>query len=42
LRAGGDAEETRWITGSELESFPIADSAAAVLRKGLEKTGNSH
>ena len=42
LRAGGDAEETRWITGSELESFPIADSAAAVLRKGLEKAGNSH
>ncbi|HEX6906186.1 MAG TPA: NUDIX hydrolase [Terriglobales bacterium] len=40
LRAGGDAEETRWISSSELESFPIADSAAAVLRKGLEKAGN--
>ncbi len=37
LRAGGDAEEARWISAGELESFPIADSAAIVLRKGLER-----
>lgn len=35
LRAGGDAEEARWLSTAELESFPIAHSAAAVLRKGL-------
>ena len=35
LRAGADASEARWITAVELETFPIADSAAAVLRKGL-------
>jgi 8-oxo-dGTP diphosphatase len=37
LRAGGDAEEARWISTGELDSFSIADSAAAVLRKGLER-----
>ena len=37
LRAGGDAEEARWLSAGELDSFPIADSAAAVLRKGLER-----
>jgi ADP-ribose pyrophosphatase YjhB (NUDIX family) len=37
LRAGGDASEARWITAAELDEFPIADSAQAVLRKGLEK-----
>ncbi len=36
LRAGGDAEEARWISAGELDSFSIADSAAAVLRKGLQ------
>ena len=35
-RPGADASELRWITARELESFPIADSAAAVLRKGFE------
>ena len=39
LRAGGDAEEARWIAADELDSFAIADSAAAVLRKGLERAG---
>ena len=39
LRAGGDAEEARWIAAGELDSFAIADSAAAVLRKGLERAG---
>jgi 8-oxo-dGTP diphosphatase len=39
LHAGGDAEEARWISESELREFPIADSAAAVLRKGLERAG---
>lgn len=35
LRAGGDAEEARWLSAEELDAFPIADSAAQVLRKGL-------
>jgi 8-oxo-dGTP diphosphatase len=39
LRAGGDAEEARWLSAAELDEFPIADSAAAVLRKGLERAG---
>ena len=34
-RAGDDAAEIRWITLDELDGFPIADSAAAVIRKGL-------
>jgi 8-oxo-dGTP diphosphatase len=38
LRAGGDASEARWISAPELNRFPIADSAQAVLRKGLEKS----
>ena len=37
LRAGGDAEEARWLSVVELANFPIADSATAVLRKGLER-----
>jgi 8-oxo-dGTP diphosphatase len=39
LRAGGDAEEARWISAGELDAFSIADSAAAVLRKGWERAG---
>jgi ADP-ribose pyrophosphatase YjhB (NUDIX family) len=37
LRAGGDAEDVRWLPADELQTFPIADSAAAVLRKGLDR-----
>lgn len=40
LRAGEDAEEARWLSAAELDEFPIADSAAEVLRKGLEKLSN--
>jgi 8-oxo-dGTP diphosphatase len=36
---GADASELRWITLKELESFPIADSAAAVIRKGFAAAG---
>jgi ADP-ribose pyrophosphatase YjhB (NUDIX family) len=36
LRPGGDALEARWITPQELENFPIADSAASVIRKALD------
>lgn len=36
LRAGGDALEARWIGAEELAKFPIADSAAEVMKKGLE------
>ncbi|MGH9579465.1 MAG: NUDIX hydrolase [Terriglobales bacterium] len=39
LRAAGDAADARWITLDELARFPIADSAAAVLRKGLLRAG---
>jgi len=38
-RAGSDVSEVRWISRRELESFEIADSAAAVLRKGFERSG---
>jgi 8-oxo-dGTP diphosphatase len=38
LRAGGDASEARWVTAEELKNFPIADSARAVLSKGLSKS----
>ncbi len=37
---GADASELRWITLKELESFPIADSAAAVIRKGFAAAEN--
>lgn len=37
LRAGEDADEARWLNAEELDEFPIADSAAEVLRKGLNK-----
>jgi len=39
-RPGADASELRWITVRELEGFPIADSAAAVLRKGFDAAQN--
>lgn len=35
-RAGADASELRWITASELEGFPITDSAAAVVCQGID------
>jgi mutator protein MutT len=40
-RPGADASELRWITPAELESFPIADSAAAVLRKGFARAAQN-
>jgi mutator protein MutT len=36
-RPGADASELRWITAAELDGFPIADSTAAVIRKGFER-----
>lgn len=33
--AGADASEVRWITAEELRSFPVSDSAAAVIRKAF-------
>ncbi len=38
-RAGSDVSEVRWISQKELETFEIADSAAAVIRKGFERSG---
>lgn len=37
-RAGSDVSETRWITLRELDSFAIAEPAAAVIRKGFERS----
>ena len=37
-RAGSDVSEVRWITRKELETFEIGDSAAAVIRKGFERS----
>ena len=34
-RSGADASELRWITPEELQNFPIAESASAVLRKAF-------
>jgi len=34
-RSGADASEILWITPEELQRFPVADSAAAVIRKGF-------
>jgi ADP-ribose pyrophosphatase YjhB (NUDIX family) len=39
VRAGGDAAEARWISREELKTFVIADPAAAVIRKGLDRAG---
>ena len=36
-RAATDVSEVRWITRAELDTFPIADSAEEVIRKGFEK-----
>ena len=40
-RPAADASELCWITARELEAFPLADSAAAVVRKGLQLAGKS-
>jgi len=37
LRAASDVSEAKWITRAELETFPMADAAEEVLRKGFEK-----
>ena len=38
---GADASELRWITYRDLDGFPIADSAAAVLRKGFRRAAKN-
>jgi 8-oxo-dGTP diphosphatase len=40
-RPGADASELRWITPEELDGFPIADSTAAVVRKGFERAAQN-
>ena len=40
-RAGADASDLRWVTLQELNGFPIADSAAAVVRKGFERAAQN-
>ncbi|HSE48775.1 MAG TPA: NUDIX hydrolase [Terriglobales bacterium] len=37
LRAASDVSEVRWLTEQELDSFPIADAAEEVIRKGFAK-----
>ena len=38
LRAASDVSEVRWLTEQELDSFPIADAAEEVIRKGFDKS----
>ena len=38
LRAGGDAAEVRWLTAEELNSFPVSEPAAGVLRQALARS----
>jgi 8-oxo-dGTP diphosphatase len=38
LRAGGDAAEARWLTAEDLKTFPVAEPAARLLRKALQKS----
>ncbi|MFI5090319.1 MAG: NUDIX hydrolase [Terriglobales bacterium] len=40
-KAGADASELRWIPPEELDGFPIADSAAAVVRKAFERAAQN-
>jgi ADP-ribose pyrophosphatase YjhB (NUDIX family) len=35
--AASDVSEVKWITRTELETFPIADAAEEVIRKGFDK-----
>ena len=35
LRAGGDATEARWLSASDLDTFPIRDFTRAVILKAL-------
>jgi 8-oxo-dGTP diphosphatase len=35
LRAGADAAEARWLSAAELDTFPLSDGAAGVIRKGF-------
>lgn len=37
-QAGSDVSDVLWISAAELETFAIADSAANVIRKGLERS----
>jgi len=37
LRAGSDAAEVRWLTAEELKTFAVAEPAAGLLRKALER-----
>jgi ADP-ribose pyrophosphatase YjhB (NUDIX family) len=37
-KAGSDVSEVRWLQRAELDSFEIADSAAAVIRKAFERS----
>ena len=35
LRAGADAAEARWLSAAELDTFPLTDGGAAVMRKAF-------
>jgi 8-oxo-dGTP diphosphatase len=41
LRAGGDAEDARWVHESELKDFHLADVTEQLIRKVLAKTQTS-
>ncbi len=38
LRAGSDVSEARWVTSAELQPLGLEAPAAAVIRKGLERS----
>ena len=39
LRAGGDAQEARWVRESDLEALGVAEPAVRVIRKALARRG---
>ena len=41
LNAGADAAQARWVEDPELAEFKVSESAMRVIRKGLEKAGES-
>lgn len=38
LRAGSDVSEVRWLTESELESFPLSDGAGQLLKNAFTRS----
>jgi 8-oxo-dGTP diphosphatase len=41
LRAGGDADDARWLTAEQVAELPLAKDTAEVIRLGVEKSVNA-